>query len=176
GDEWNIRFSPLKFQIGAGGATSRDYPIAGALTTKATNMWYSADFQLEWDGWYFGSQWTRMSTDMVPAPALLPERKSSAYFAGLTKSFKLPNNQFLGVGFVWQHVDNEHPGRKTFMGPRSTATGGLTFNKGNSYHPVINYMFTPAIRLQIEYALYKEDSNVKEIDNNTLFTQFTFNF
>ena len=185
GDEYNIKFSPLKFQIGFGGATSRDsLTTSGAgtsTTTKVTDNWYSADFQLECKGWYFGSQWTRMSTDMG---LTLPELNSSAYFAGLTKSFKMPNNQFLGVGFVWQHLDNEHPGKTVFMGPRSTSarstkspapTSPLGFNKGDSYHPVINYMFTPALRLQIEYALYKEDG-VKEIDNNTIFTQLTVDF
>lgn len=185
GDEYNIKFSPLKFIIGVGAATSRDNitlppPPAGGTKTIVTDNWYSADFQLEWNGWYFGSQWVRMSTDMGGA---LPDRDSDAYFAGLTKSFAMPyNGQFLGVGFVWQHIDNEHPDKTAFFGPRTTSakstngpTGGLTFNKGNSYHPVITYMFTPALRLQIEYAIYKEDE-AKEIDNDTLFTQLTLDF
>ncbi|MDO8721422.1 MAG: porin [Syntrophales bacterium] len=195
GDEYNIKFSPLKFQIAASFDTSRDnYVItpavsvravparnaAPAITGKTTDNWYSADFQLEWNGWYFGSQWSRLSTDKLDT---LPERDSDAYFAGLTKSFKMPNNQFLGVGFMWQHIDNEHPDKTQFFGPRTTSAkstkgpaGGLTFNKGDSYHPVITYMFTPALRLQIEYAMYKEADDQKEIDNNTLFTQLTVDF
>lgn len=180
GDEYNIKFSPLKLQIGAGVGTSRDNYTVGATKTILKDDWYSADFGLEWKGWYFGSQWTRMSTDMG---GLTPDRDSDAYFAGITKSFAMPRKgQFLGVGFVYQHVDNEEPAKTTFFGPRTTSakstngpTGGLTFNKGKSYHPVITYMFTPTVRLQMEYAIYKEDE-AKEIDNDSLFTQLTVDF
>ena len=184
GDEYNVKFSPWKFQIAAGAATSRDSLTtsgAGTSTTiKATDKWYSADFQAEGYGWYFGSQWVRMSTDMASGSKDLD---SDGYFAGLTKSFAMPNKgQFLGVGFVWQRVDNEHPGKTNFFGPRTATsrstkgtTGRLTFNKGNSYHPVITYILAPNVRLQIEYAMYKEEDQ-KEIDNNTLFTQLTVDF
>ncbi len=174
GDEYNIKFSPLKVQLSVGAATSRDFnaAVTGSPTIKVKDNWYTSAFQLEYNGWFFMSQWAKKSIDVGNN---LPKRETEAYFFGGTRSFALPaKGQFLGIGFAWQKIDNEDPSLTSLFGPRSATSSGLSFNKGYSYHPVINYMIRPNIRLQTEYGIYHEEG--VKIKNNSLFSMLTLDF
>lgn len=174
GDEYNVRFSPFKVQLTGGAATSRDTntAVTGSATAKVKDNWYASGLEVEARGWFLMAEWSKKTID---AGNVTAKRETNAYFVGATRTFAMPfKDQFFGVGFGWQKINNEDPGTTSQFGPRSATASGLSFDKGTSYHPVVNYMFMPDVRLQVEYAMYREDG--VKIKNDTLFSRLSFAF
>ena len=117
-----------------------------------------------WFGWASWTQFLSKDVDGLPlarADGGLDDRlRSRAWTAGFTRSFPLAGGRFVGLGFQYQQVNNEHPSRTRFM---RILTGSSAdelargMDEGQVFQLMATYIFAPGIRLLNEYAWFDAD-------------------
>jgi len=200
GDEWNLRHTDFRWNVGASVAQaneqggSPDFAFNNALAAmdidRIDNLWWGAHAQFQGHGWFGLVQYQRLESEDADGNIPLVNAqggtsgtlKSDAWLVGLSRVMGpglRPGHQW-GLGYQFQTVDNEHPFRTGFIGPRgrflSQGTGtAFNFNKGDTHNLVLMYAPERNLRFHLEYDINVEDDPGVP-DNNLLTLQGMLDF
>lgn len=200
GDEWDLRGTDFRWNIGGSWAQaneqggSPDFAFNNLLAPtpidRIDNQWMGAHAQFQGYGWWGLVQYQRFESEDADGSTPLFNAQggtrrtleSDAWVLGLSRVMGpglQPGHQW-GLGYQFQTVDNEHPFRTRFMGPRGGFLSGGTgtafnFNEGDTHNLVLMYAVDPNLRFHLQYDINDEDDpGVPK--NNLLTLQGMLNF